>query len=160
MRGIILLCLLGVLSAHWPPGSRQPFSGNVTMKPVETENHTSADTELKSTIEEYKCLKRMNSSPPYNESGLYCKRTWDGRRCWDDSPAGSLGWQYCPGYFRDFDEKAIATKNCTESGQWFVHPHSQKEWTNYTLCASTAPQTSPPFNHDDFQRVQTDKENR
>ncbi|XP_034145082.1 calcitonin receptor isoform X1 [Esox lucius] len=152
MRGIILLSLLGVLSAQWPLGSRVPLEnkhgfGN------QTENHPLVDTESNQmnysqyiVAEEQKCLERMNTYPPYNESGLYCNRTWDGWRCWDDTPAGKLEWQNCPGYFVDFNEQEIVTRFCTESGQWFVHPETQKEWSNYTLCVNRRLNELPPPN--------------
>ncbi|CAB1320523.1 unnamed protein product, partial [Coregonus sp. 'balchen'] len=66
--------------------------------------------------------------------GLYCNRTWDGWLCWDDTPAGTVTWQNCPNYFRDFDSTEKATKTCGESGQWFRHPDSNRTWSNYTLC--------------------------
>uniref|UniRef100_A0A8C7PF51 Calcitonin receptor n=1 Tax=Oncorhynchus mykiss TaxID=8022 RepID=A0A8C7PF51_ONCMY len=67
-------------------------------------------------------------------AGLYCNRTWDGWLCWDDTPAGTVTWQNCPNYFRDFDSTEKATKTCSESGQWFRHPDSNRTWSNYTLC--------------------------
>lgn len=28
----------------------------------------------------------------------------------------------------------MVTKICTESGGWFLHPESNRTWTNYTRC--------------------------
>jgi len=28
----------------------------------------------------------------------------------------------------------MATKICTDSGHWFIHPESNRTWTNYTDC--------------------------
>lgn len=28
----------------------------------------------------------------------------------------------------------MVTKICTESGHWFLHPESNRTWTNYTRC--------------------------
>uniref|UniRef100_A0A8C2GSQ5 Calcitonin gene-related peptide type 1 receptor n=1 Tax=Cyprinus carpio TaxID=7962 RepID=A0A8C2GSQ5_CYPCA len=66
--------------------------------------------------------------------GSMCKRTWDGWMCWDDLEAGITSAQHCPGYFNDFDTSEMVTKICTDSGHWFVHPESNRTWTNYTGC--------------------------
>ncbi|KAK2921196.1 calcitonin gene-related peptide type 1 receptor isoform X1 [Channa argus] len=84
-----------------------------------------------------KCLEKMKKDPPYDSSGLYCSRTWDGWLCWDDTPAGTYASQNCPNYFVDFDLTGKVTKYCEENGQWFHHPESNRVWTNYTLCSST-----------------------
>lgn len=28
----------------------------------------------------------------------------------------------------------MVTKICTENGHWFLHPESNRTWTNYTRC--------------------------
>lgn len=28
----------------------------------------------------------------------------------------------------------MVAKICTDSGQWFLHPESNRTWTNYTRC--------------------------
>ncbi|XP_071356798.1 calcitonin gene-related peptide type 1 receptor [Trachinotus anak] len=83
---------------------------------------------------QYKCFEKMNRDPPYNKSGLYCSRNWDGWLCWDDTPAGTYTSQNCPNYFADFDPTEKATKYCGEDGQWFRHPDNNRTWSNYTLC--------------------------
>ncbi|XP_029920428.1 calcitonin gene-related peptide type 1 receptor [Myripristis murdjan] len=83
---------------------------------------------------QYKCFEKMNRDPPYNKSGLFCSRNWDGWLCWDDTPAGTYTSQNCPNYFVDFDSTEKATKYCGENGQWFRHPDSNRTWSNYTLC--------------------------
>ncbi|XP_045915119.1 calcitonin gene-related peptide type 1 receptor [Micropterus dolomieu] len=90
---------------------------------------------LKMLENEYKCILKMNREPPFNKSGLYCSRNWDGWLCWDDTQAGTYAFQNCPDYFSNFDPTEKATKYCGEDGQWFHHPESSKIWTNYTLCA-------------------------
>ncbi|XP_044026958.1 uncharacterized protein calcr isoform X2 [Siniperca chuatsi] len=90
---------------------------------------------LKILENEYKCLLKINQEPPFNKSGLYCSRNWDGWLCWDDTPAGTYASQNCPDYYSDFDPTEKASKYCGEDGQWFHHPLSSKTWTNYTLCA-------------------------
>ncbi|XP_028809592.1 calcitonin gene-related peptide type 1 receptor [Denticeps clupeoides] len=63
-----------------------------------------------------------------------CKRTWDGWLCWDDVEPGTTAEQHCPDYYGDFDPSEMATRICTESGQWFRNPVSNRTWTNYTNC--------------------------
>uniref|UniRef100_A0A3Q3XP77 Calcitonin gene-related peptide type 1 receptor n=1 Tax=Mola mola TaxID=94237 RepID=A0A3Q3XP77_MOLML len=86
---------------------------------------------------EEKCAEKMKRDPPYNKSGLYCSRTWDGWLCWDDTPAGTYVSKHCPDFFSDFDPSEKATKYCGEDGEWFHHPEANRTWTNYTLCATT-----------------------
>ncbi|CAJ1083916.1 calcitonin gene-related peptide type 1 receptor [Xyrichtys novacula] len=83
---------------------------------------------------QYKCFEKMNRDLPYNKSGLYCSRNWDGWLCWDDTQAGTYTSQNCPNYFVDFDTTEKATKYCGEDGQWFRHPDTNRTWSNYTLC--------------------------
>ncbi|XP_036949979.1 calcitonin gene-related peptide type 1 receptor isoform X2 [Acanthopagrus latus] len=90
---------------------------------------------MKMLENEYKCLLKINRDPPFNKSGLFCSRSWDGWLCWDDTPAGSYASQNCPDYFSNFDPTEKATKYCGDDGQWFRHPESSRTWTNYTLCA-------------------------
>ncbi|KAM6894086.1 calcitonin gene-related peptide type 1 receptor [Xenentodon cancila] len=65
--------------------------------------------------------------------GPVCNTTWDGWLCWDETEAG-VKEQSCPGYYNDFDTQAMATKDCTESGEWGRHPESNRTWTDYTNC--------------------------
>ncbi|KAK7125035.1 hypothetical protein R3I94_019177 [Phoxinus phoxinus] len=83
---------------------------------------------------QYKCFEKMNRDQPYNKSGPYCNRTWDGWLCWDDTLAGTYTSQYCPNYFPDFDSTEKVTKYCDETGNWFRHPETNRTWSNYTLC--------------------------
>ncbi|XP_067281597.1 calcitonin gene-related peptide type 1 receptor [Pseudorasbora parva] len=83
---------------------------------------------------QYKCFEKMNRDQPYNKSGPYCNRTWDGWLCWDDTPGGTYTSQYCPNYFPDFDSTEKVTKYCDETGNWFRHPETNRTWSNYTLC--------------------------
>uniref|UniRef100_A0A8C5BDT3 Calcitonin receptor n=1 Tax=Gadus morhua TaxID=8049 RepID=A0A8C5BDT3_GADMO len=99
-----------------------------------------ADTEEEGRIRkmildgQYKCFEKMNRDPAYNKTGHFCSRNWDGRLCWDDTPAGTFSAQFCPSYFIDFDPTEKATKYCGEKGQWFRHPDTNRTWSNYTAC--------------------------
>ncbi|XP_037552721.1 calcitonin gene-related peptide type 1 receptor [Nematolebias whitei] len=64
---------------------------------------------------------------------LVCNTTWDGWLCWDEAEAG-VKEQSCPGYYDDFDTQAMASKICTETGEWGRHPKSNRTWTDYTNC--------------------------
>ncbi|KAM8883847.1 calcitonin gene-related peptide type 1 receptor [Synchiropus picturatus] len=83
---------------------------------------------------QYKCFAKMNRDLPYNKTGLFCSRNWDGWLCWEDTPAGTYTSQNCPNYFVDFDPTEKATKYCGDDGQWFRHPDTNRTWSNYTLC--------------------------
>uniref|UniRef100_A0A3Q1FCH6 Calcitonin gene-related peptide type 1 receptor-like n=1 Tax=Acanthochromis polyacanthus TaxID=80966 RepID=A0A3Q1FCH6_9TELE len=65
--------------------------------------------------------------------GPVCNTTWDGWLCWDEAEAG-LTEQSCPDYYKDFDPHAMASKVCTETGEWGRHPESNRTWTNFTNC--------------------------
>ncbi|XP_064874052.1 calcitonin gene-related peptide type 1 receptor [Oncorhynchus nerka] len=118
-----------------PHGLLEPGSVEPTVETPVSPRVSQEEEERKKIIDgQYKCFEKMNRDQPYNKSGLYCNRTWDGWLCWDDTPAGTVTWQNCPNYFRDFDSTEKATKTCSESGQWFRHPDSNRTWSNYTLC--------------------------
>uniref|UniRef100_A0A8D2LQ43 Calcitonin receptor n=1 Tax=Varanus komodoensis TaxID=61221 RepID=A0A8D2LQ43_VARKO len=104
-----------------------------TLEPIATE-HSAIHQKIVDS--QFKCYERMNRAPPYNKQGLFCKRTWDGWLCWDDTPAGEFADQNCPDYFPDFDPTETATKYCDKTGTWFRHPESNRTWSNYTRCNS------------------------
>ncbi|XP_045420341.1 calcitonin receptor [Lemur catta] len=87
-----------------------------------------------------KCYDRMQQMPPYQGEGPYCNRTWDGWMCWDDTPAGEMATQFCPGFFPDFDPEETVTRYCDENGEWFKHPETNQSWSNYTLCNAFTPE--------------------
>lgn len=99
-------------------------------------NPALAEVSKRITDGQFKCFEKMKRDPPYNKSGAYCNRTWDGWMCWDDTPAGTLGMQNCPNYFPDFDPTEKAVKYCDETGNWFRHPDTNKTWSNYSLCTA------------------------
>ncbi|CDQ94526.1 unnamed protein product, partial [Oncorhynchus mykiss] len=74
------------------------------------------------------------NSDGFYAAGPVCNRTWDGWLCWDDTEAGFTSEQHCPDYFQDFDPSEMVTKICSENGHWFLHPDSNRTWTNYTRC--------------------------
>ncbi|XP_061632849.1 calcitonin gene-related peptide type 1 receptor-like isoform X2 [Phyllopteryx taeniolatus] len=86
---------------------------------------------------QYKCFQRMVRGDNHRKSqtmGPMCNMTWDGWLCWDETEAGLLTEQSCPDYYKDFDPYALASKVCTETGNWWRHPESNRTWTNFTNC--------------------------
>uniref|UniRef100_A0A4W4ECZ4 Calcitonin gene-related peptide type 1 receptor n=1 Tax=Electrophorus electricus TaxID=8005 RepID=A0A4W4ECZ4_ELEEL len=97
--------------------------------------HDISITRNKIVTAQFECYQKiMKDNNPVRNAGPVCNRTWDGWLCWDDTDAGVTSHQHCPDYFHDFDPSEIATKICTQNGQWFLHPESNRTWTNYTRC--------------------------
>ncbi|KPP60978.1 calcitonin gene-related peptide type 1 receptor precursor-like [Scleropages formosus] len=83
---------------------------------------------------QFECYQKIMKNAGRGREGTMCNSTWDGWLCWDDEKAGSTSHQPCPDYYNDFDTSEMATKICTESGHWFLHPESNRTWSNYTRC--------------------------
>ncbi|XP_077370167.1 calcitonin gene-related peptide type 1 receptor-like [Festucalex cinctus] len=85
---------------------------------------------------QYKCFQRMvrGEQRKTQSAGLACNMTWDGWLCWDQTEAGLVTEQSCPDYYKDFDPYALASKVCTETGNWWRHPESNRTWTDFTNC--------------------------
>lgn len=85
---------------------------------------------------QFECFQRIikdSHRKTKSTGGPVCNTTWDGWLCWDEAEAG-LAEQSCPDYYKDFDPHAMASKFCTETGEWFQHPESNRTWTNFTNC--------------------------
>uniref|UniRef100_A0A8C6XKL4 Calcitonin gene-related peptide type 1 receptor n=1 Tax=Naja naja TaxID=35670 RepID=A0A8C6XKL4_NAJNA len=101
-------------------------------------NHTNHQailgvTNNKIMTAQFECYQKIMQTTEEYE-GPHCNRTWDGWLCWDTTAAGQTVEQNCPDYFQDFDPSEKVHKICEESGRWFVHPESNRVWTNYSLC--------------------------
>uniref|UniRef100_A0A8C2KPG1 Calcitonin gene-related peptide type 1 receptor n=1 Tax=Cyprinus carpio TaxID=7962 RepID=A0A8C2KPG1_CYPCA len=97
--------------------------------------HDIGVTRNKIVTAQFECYQKiMKDNRQDKIAGPVCNRTWDGWLCWDDTEAGVTSEQHCPDYFQDFDPTEMVTKICTESGQWFLHPESNRTWTNFTRC--------------------------
>ncbi|XP_054638248.1 calcitonin gene-related peptide type 1 receptor isoform X5 [Dunckerocampus dactyliophorus] len=86
---------------------------------------------------QYECFQRMVRGDWHRRAktmGPVCNTTWDGWLCWDETERGLTVEQSCPDYFKDFDPYATASKVCTETGEWWRHPESNRTWTNFTNC--------------------------
>ncbi|XP_040888633.1 calcitonin gene-related peptide type 1 receptor isoform X2 [Toxotes jaculatrix] len=88
------------------------------------------------TTAQFQCFQQIikKSHHTSKTAGPVCNTTWDGWLCWDESEAGLTSEQTCPEYFTDFDSSAMASKVCTETGEWGRHPESNRTWTNFTNC--------------------------
>ncbi|XP_061464231.1 calcitonin gene-related peptide type 1 receptor isoform X1 [Rhineura floridana] len=91
-------------------------------------------TKNKIMTAQYECYQKIMQDSSHKSEGPHCNRTWDGWLCWDDVAVGEVAIQNCPDYFQDFDPSEKVFKTCEEKGHWFVHPESNRTWTNYTLC--------------------------
>ncbi|XP_060774678.1 calcitonin gene-related peptide type 1 receptor [Neoarius graeffei] len=97
--------------------------------------HSFDDTRNKILMAQFECYQKITTDTNHDRrAGLMCNRTWDGWLCWEDAEVGTTVAQHCPDYYTDFDTSELATKICTKSGKWFVHPDSNRTWTNYTTC--------------------------
>ncbi|AWO95953.1 putative calcitonin gene-related peptide type 1 receptor-like [Scophthalmus maximus] len=102
------------------------------------------------TTAQYECFQRIirQSHRPSKTIGPVCNTTWDGWLCWDETEAGLTTEQSCPDYFTDFDSNAVASKVCSETGEWGLHPDSKRTWTNFTNCkGSTTHHTAAAMSH-------------
>ncbi|KAL1022026.1 hypothetical protein UPYG_G00021280 [Umbra pygmaea] len=91
---------------------------------------------------QFDCYQNMLKNAKQPTSGLVCNATWDGWLCWEETEPGFTANQNCPDYY-DFNSAEMATRVCSETGHWFLHPESNKTWTNYTRC----------YAHNDTTRV-------
>ncbi|KAK1903338.1 Calcitonin related peptide type 1 receptor [Dissostichus eleginoides] len=96
--------------------------------------HDMGVTRNKIVTAQFECYQKIMKDDPQGREEPVCNRTWDGWLCWDDTTAGANSEQHCPDYFQDFDPSEMVNKICTDSGLWFLHPESNRTWTNYTRC--------------------------
>uniref|UniRef100_A0A8C6SFX0 Calcitonin receptor-like a n=1 Tax=Neogobius melanostomus TaxID=47308 RepID=A0A8C6SFX0_9GOBI len=83
-------------------------------------------------------LKQAQKPKP---AGVVCNTTWDGWVCWDVTKAGVTAEQNCPDHYGNFDSNALASKTCSESGEWWSHPEGNRIWTNFTNCQAKTTHT-------------------
>ncbi|XP_068185726.1 calcitonin gene-related peptide type 1 receptor isoform X2 [Antennarius striatus] len=96
--------------------------------------HDMGLTRNKIVTAQFECYQKIMKDNTESREEPVCNRTWDGWLCWDDTRSGVISEQHCPDYFQDFDPSEMVTKICTDSGHWFLHPESNRTWTNYTRC--------------------------
>ncbi|XP_054264445.1 parathyroid hormone 2 receptor-like [Macrosteles quadrilineatus] len=64
------------------------------------------------------CLLRIHNS---TGSAEHCPRVWDGMLCWPPARPGTVITLPCPSYIVGFNPQRVATKVCTEAGDWFFN---------------------------------------
>uniref|UniRef100_A0A6Q2XT57 Calcitonin gene-related peptide type 1 receptor n=1 Tax=Esox lucius TaxID=8010 RepID=A0A6Q2XT57_ESOLU len=84
---------------------------------------------------QFECYQNIMKKDRKKNAGQVCNETWDGWLCWEETEAGFTANQNCPEYYQDFNPAEMATRVCSETGHWFLHPESNKTWTNYTECS-------------------------
>ncbi|XP_076361176.1 uncharacterized protein LOC143252637 isoform X3 [Tachypleus tridentatus] len=86
------------------------------------------------TTQEFeRCVYDVLSKPQPTDK-LYCPATFDGWSCWNATPAGNVVYVPCPVFVTGFQPRRFAHKMCEEDGNWFLHPKTNKTWSNYTTC--------------------------
>ncbi|KAK0145010.1 Calcitonin gene-related peptide type 1 receptor [Merluccius polli] len=128
----VMVSLLMSLSLSQPPAVASSEVNTTESNQIHN-NVDSVHSRNKITTAQYECFQRiLKESNP--RTGPMCNTTWDGWLCWDETQAGFTTEQQCPDYYGDFDPKEMASKVCTDEGQWGRHPKSKRIWTNYTTC--------------------------
>ncbi|XP_042895895.1 calcitonin receptor isoform X1 [Parasteatoda tepidariorum] len=82
------------------------------------------------------CCDMMTSTPP-SQDPYVCPRTWDGWKCWRDSPPGSVQMERCPSYIYFHSDEPqcshYATKTCWENATWFRN-YKGNEYSDFSTC--------------------------
>ncbi|XP_051259039.1 calcitonin gene-related peptide type 1 receptor [Dicentrarchus labrax] len=128
MVALILLCSLTKIFV------KASLEVNETHQQHPNVYHDMGVTRNKIVTAQFECYQKIMKDNTQSREEPMCNRTWDGWLCWDDTKSGIVSEQHCPDYFQDFDPSEMVTKICTDSGHWFLHPESNRTWTNYTRC--------------------------
>ena len=68
-----------------------------------------------------------------------CPFIFDSWSCFNATPPGQTQTEKCPDFINlGFNKARNAEKMCLETGDWWVHPETNKSWTNYTSCLDLA----------------------
>ncbi|GLD47222.1 calcitonin gene-related peptide type 1 receptor-like isoform X1 [Lates japonicus] len=81
----------------------------------------------------FSCIMKESHRIKKTIAGPVCNTTWDGWLCWDELKLASQQSRAVQ-KTDDFDPHAVASKVCTETGEWGRHPESNRTWTNFTNC--------------------------
>ena len=64
-----------------------------------------------------------------------CPVVFDSWSCFDASATGTFQSEPCPDMpLMKFSSDRLAVKYCDTDGAWWVHPHTNRTWSNYTQC--------------------------
>ena len=70
-----------------------------------------------------------------NQSLEGCPVIFDSWSCFNSTPSGSIQTEPCPEFaYLKYSSSRLATKYCDPSGSWWVHPATNRTWSNYTPC--------------------------
>ena len=70
-----------------------------------------------------------------------CPFIFDSWSCYNRTPPGTFQYEPCPDKPQlNFDVSRTSSKFCTPDGQWWLHPESNRTWSNYSTC----------LDHEDF----------
>jgi len=65
----------------------------------------------------------------------YCPRIFDSWSCFNETPPDAVQLTSCPEFpALKFATKRFAFKYCDVNGMWWIHPFSNRSWSNYTNC--------------------------
>ena len=78
------------------------------------------------------CTLRLAYTDPHVPR---CPLIFDSWSCYNSTPAETVMTESCPSMPNfNFAEDKFSTKVCTAEGTWWVHPESNRTWSNYTGC--------------------------
>ena len=79
-------------------------------------------------------LQNCTKSLPPTQPG-HCPRIFDSWSCFHSSPPSSFQTEPCPDFpVLKYAKERFAYKWCDENSFWWVHPSSNRTWSNYTNC--------------------------
>ena len=68
-----------------------------------------------------------------------CPTIFDSWSCYNESQSGSTMKELCPHKPQlNFDTKKYSSKICRDDGTWWIHPSSNRTWSNYSSCLDHA----------------------
>ena len=74
------------------------------------------------------CTLRMAS---ITSDLIGCPLVFDSWSCYNATPAGTMMWEFSPNKpILNFDIIKTSSKYCTDKGTWWVHPQSNRTWSN------------------------------
>ena len=76
------------------------------------------------------CTKRV-----FKKSQDECPLIFDSWSCFNATPSGTFQTEPCPEFqMMKFSSSRLALKYCDTDGGWWVHPATNRTWSNYTDC--------------------------
>ncbi|XP_023342179.1 calcitonin gene-related peptide type 1 receptor [Eurytemora carolleeae] len=82
------------------------------------------------------CAKLFSLEP---EPPGVCPLVFDSWSCFRATPQNTVQYSSCPQIYQlNYREENLAEKFCTSNGTWWIHPVSNRTWSNYTGCVDQA----------------------